>query len=177
VRSKALAFTPKEGVAEPKLLAPEDAHFTIDDKFVGIRHGESPEDLYRRAQLATNVWKGRGTARAVFFVALHYDSISQAQYRGGLVCYDQRIRPVPKMAQIIARKLGETKLAGQRRADPKPRELGVLNPQHNPVPEAVLIELGTISNASDLRDAQSATWRWRFAKLITDAMVECLQTS
>lgn len=175
VYSRTLAYAPKEGQAEPPLEAPKDACFAVDSKRVGLRHGESPEDLYKRAKLASTVWKQRKPKQKVFFLSLHYDALSESRWRGGLACYDKRRPAPPKLALGIARRLGETGLAGQRRGgEPKPRELGVLNPVHNPIPESVLVELATISNEKDRAAASSPAWRWKVAHLLTDAIVECL---
>ena len=174
VYSKTLAYAPKEGKPEPPLEAPTDACFAVDYKHVGLRHGESPEDLYRRAKLASGIWQKHGKKRPVFFISLHYDSLSVNKWRGGLACYDKRRGAPPKLAQVVARRLGETGLAGQRRGEkPKPRELGVLNPLFNPVPESVLIELATISNKKDRAEAGSPSWRWKVAHLLTEAVREC----
>lgn len=174
VYSKTLAYAPKEGQPEPALESPTDARFAVDNKRVGLRRGESPEDLYRRAKLASLIWKKYGKKRPVFFISLHYDSLSESKWRGGLACYDKRRATPPKLVQVVARKLGETGLSGQRRGgQPKARELGVLNPRHNPVPESILVELATISNAQDRAAAGSPSWRWKVAHLLTDAIAEC----
>lgn len=174
VYSKTLAYAPKEGQTEPPLELPTDARFAVDNKHVGLRRGESPEDLYRRAKLAAGVWQKRGRQRRVFFISLHFDALSERKWRGGLACYDKRRPSPPKLVQVVARKLGEAGLSGQRRGgQPKPRELGVLNPSHNPVTESALVELATISNAKDRAEASSPSWRWKVAHLLTDAIAEC----
>lgn len=175
VHSRTLAYAPKQGQPEPVLERPADARFVIDNKRVGLRRGESPEDLYRRAKLGEGVWKklGKKGKGKVFFLSIHYDAISEHQYRGGMAYYDKR-RTAPKLVQVLARRFGETGLAGQRRGStPKSRELGVLNPAHNPIPESVLVELATISNTKDLTEARSPAWRWKVAHLLADAIAEC----
>ena len=174
VHSKALATLPQEGKPELPLAAPRDARFAVDNKYVGIRHLESPEDLYRRAQLAAQLWKTRGARSPIYFLSLHYDALSESRWRGGLICYDARRKQPPKLAQVLASRWRGSGLGGHRRAgEPKSRELGVLNPEHNPVPQSVLIELATISNPQDLQSAQTPYWRWKVSRLITEALVTC----
>jgi N-acetylmuramoyl-L-alanine amidase len=176
VKSRALSIVPHEGKSEPPLEAPRDARFTIDNKYVGVRQHESPEDLYRRAQLAAKVWQTRGARHPVFFLSLHYDALSESRWHGGLICYDVRRGKPPQLANALANRWRTSGLAGQRRGGvPKARDLGVLNPEHNPVLQSVLIELATMSNRSDLNSARNATWRWKVSRLITDAVISCMK--
>nr|WP_281380350.1 N-acetylmuramoyl-L-alanine amidase [Armatimonas rosea] len=176
VHSSTLTPLPKEGQPEPPLQAPRDARFLSDNKFVGIRHGESPEDLYRRAQLAAQLWQQQQTRRPIFFLSLHYDALSASKWRGGLICYDARLSRPPQLARELAVRWKKSGLSGHRRGgEPKPRELGVLNPLHNPVPQSVLIELATISNPKDLQAARSPAWRWKVARLIREALAGTLK--
>ncbi len=176
VHSKVLTTLPKEGQPELPLAAPRDARFVVDNKYVGMRRSESPEDLYRRAQLAAQLWKTQGgnSNSPIYFLSLHYDALDASRWRGGLICYDVRRRQPPKLAQILASRWRGSGLGGHRRAGkPKPRELGVLNPEHNPVPQSVLIELATISNPQDMKSARTPHWRWKVSRLITEALVTC----
>ncbi|WP_309720594.1 N-acetylmuramoyl-L-alanine amidase [Armatimonas sp.] len=176
VKSKALQFIPKEGAPELPLVPPRDARFTIDNKYVGVRQRESPEDLYRRAQLADKLWRTQGARKQVFFLSLHYDALSESRWHGGLICYDVRRGRPPQLANALANRWRTSGLAGQRRGDtPKARDLGVLNPEHNPVEQSVLIELATMSNVGDLNAARNATWRWKVARLIADAVESCVK--
>lgn len=176
VRSQALATLPQEGKPEGALVAPRDAHFVLDNKFVGLRHQESPEDLYRRAGLASQLFRVRSPQQPVFFLSLHYDALSARKWRGGLVCYDIRRGRPPRLATELARRWKTTGLGGHRHAgEPKARDLGVLNPAHNAVGESVLLELATISNPDDLKAAQAPAWRWRVARLIREALAATLK--
>lgn len=176
VHSKTLTTLPKENQPEPPLEAPRDARFALDNKYVGIRRQESPEDLYRRAGLAAQVWRAQGAHHPVFFLSLHYDALSASRWRGGLICYDTRRGQPPPLAQELANRWQKTGLGGQRRAGaPKPRELGVLNPEHNPVPESVLIELATMSNHQDLQAACTPAWRWKIVRLIREGIAATLK--
>lgn len=176
VHSDSLTVAPREGQPEPPPTAPRDARFVVDNKYVGMRRGESPEDLYRRAQLAAQLWKAQQNRRPIFFLSLHYDALGASKWRGGLVCYDARLSRPPQLARELAVRWQKTGLGGHRRAGaPKPRELGVLNPEHNPVPQSVLIELATISNPKDLQAARSPAWRWRVARLIREAIAGTLK--
>ena len=175
VKSRTLTLVPQEGKPEPALEAPRDARFTIDNKYVGVRQRESPEDLYRRAQLAAKLWKAQGARRPIFFLSLHYDALSESRWRGGLICYDIRRGRPCQLANALANRWRISGLAGHRRGGvPKPRDLGVLNPEHNPVQQSVLIELATMSNPKDLNAARNATWRWKVARLITDSVKSCV---
>jgi N-acetylmuramoyl-L-alanine amidase len=177
VKSKALQFIPKEGTPEIALVSPRDARFTIDNKYVGVRQRESPEDLYRRAQLADKLWRTQGARKQVFFLSLHYDALSESRWHGGLICYDVRRGRSPQLANALSNRWRTSGLAGQRRGGtPKARDLGVLNPEHNPVEQSVLIELATMSNIHDLNSARNATWRWKVARLIEDAIKSCVKS-
>ena len=176
VHSQALTPLPRENQPEHALAAPRDARFALDNKYVGMRRQESPEDLYRRAGLAAQVWRMQGARHSVFFLSLHYDALRTSKWRGGLICYDPRLGRPPRLAQELARRWQATGLGGQRHADaPKPRELGVLNPAYNPVPQSVLIELATLSSPQDLLDARTPTWRWKVARLIREALAATLK--
>jgi N-acetylmuramoyl-L-alanine amidase len=178
VHSTTLTYFPKEGEPEPPLEAPRDARFALDNKYVGARRQESPEDLYRRAGLAAQVWRSQAGRRPVLFLSLHYDALGESRWRGGLICYDARLRQPPRLASELARRWASSGLGGQRRAGaPKPRELGVLNPAHNPVPQSVLIELATISSPRDLSQARSPAWRWKVARLIREAIAATLKNT
>ena len=110
-----------------------------------------------------------------FFVSLHYDAFSAADVSGSVVCVDRRVRRLPALGAALAAQMalgnfgrncnyrGIRGLSGH--------ELGVLNPEQNPVPERVLLELATLSNPQDALEAADPLWRTAMAHRITDAII------
>jgi N-acetylmuramoyl-L-alanine amidase len=119
----------------------------------------------------------RPAAKGLYFLSIHHDAFYIHSVHGGHVLYDRRDGGPPKFAHVLARRLSEAKLARKPYAGQIPtsdaRQLGVLNPIYNPVPQRALLEVTTISNAKDRDNANSRQWRWRYAHLIAGAIIEC----
>ncbi len=169
VESAALPETLHPARPEPPLIPPRDARFALDRQPVRRREADAPDDLYRRSAIARQAGPN-GRARA--FVSLHFDAAPVPKSHGGHVCSDERTASVPALALALARRMEAAGFGGARTGSLDRRPLGVLNPEHNPVPEAVLVELATLSNDDDRAAALDAAWRWRAATLIADALAE-----
>jgi N-acetylmuramoyl-L-alanine amidase len=115
----------------------------------------------------------------VFFISLHFDSAWPHSIHGGAVYFDPRSGCLPALASLISEELGRD--ATQRHASYRGRqglstgEMGVLDPAHNPVPEKILFEVGTITNDSDRKQAFDPFWRRAMARLIARAVVQVHQ--
>jgi N-acetylmuramoyl-L-alanine amidase len=163
---RSAALTENGELRPPRDAAPETAPFRP------LRSGrEHPEDLYARADLAVRYWD-RGV-RPLYFVSIHYDSSGHFWRPGGHVIYDGRGgRKPPRLAAVLARRFQETGLCGQLAPRPYPRELGMLNPARNPIPESVLVECATLSDPGDRRAAMSPRWREALCNVLAHALAE-----
>lgn len=178
VRSAALDSRLTPDNAPPPL--PTDAVLVATDKPLTARIRSSPRQLWQRAELAHALWTRRAASRVpdrgMYFISVHYDDSRADTVRGGLVWVDERVPGVPPLAQNLAHALqsqgwsrpetfrGQSGVAGDT--------LGVLNPRYNPVPQRVLLEVATLSNADDLRRAQDPVWRRGMVQAIAQAVVE-----
>jgi len=176
VRSRQL--DPTLAVAEPPLTRPTDAVLAATGRPLRERH--SPRPLWERARTARAVWARRvrwdpDARRNVFFVSLHFDQFGSASVSGGVVCVDKRVRRVPALGVALAAQMASgssgrgSEYEGIRGVSG--HELGVLNPEQNPVPEKVLLELATLSNPQDALQAGDPAWRADMARRVTDAIV------
>ena len=180
VESAALTVPLIETETETPLVCPNDAHLVFNHAPVT----GSKDCLHRRAAavrlpaLALPIEK-RIAAKGLYFLSIHHDAYGMRSVRGGHVLYDRRDGGPPSLAHVLARKLSEANLARKPYAGQIPtsdaRHLGVLNPVYNVVPQRVLLEVATISNAGDREKAQSQKWRWQYARLISSAIAECEQ--
>lgn len=82
---------------------------------------------------------------------------------------DRRTPETPKLALALAREMSDDVASGRGIARLR---LGVLNPDYNPVPERVLLEMATVSNAADALVAQDTAWRQEMARRIAAAVTE-----
>ncbi len=176
VRSRQL--DPALALVEPPLTRPTDAVLAATGRPLRRRH--SPQPLWQRAQTARTVWAQRvrrdpDARRNVFFVSLHYDKYSAAAVSGSIVCVDRRVRRLPALGAALAAQMtpGNFGRGGdfQGLRGVSGRELGVLNPAQNPIPEKVLLELATLSNSQDALQAGDPIWRNEMARRITEAII------
>ena len=176
VRSRQL--DPTLALVEPPLTRPTDAILAATGRPLRSRH--SPRPLWERAQTARAVWAHRvrwdpDARRNVFFLSLHYDYYSAATVSGSVVCVDRRVSRLPALGAALAAQMAQGRFGracdfrGVRGVSG--RELGVLNPAQNPVPEKVLLELATLSNPQDALQASDPVWRIEIAHRITDAII------
>jgi N-acetylmuramoyl-L-alanine amidase len=163
--SSALATVSSPTSSNP-LLNPTDAEAVTRPGVIAKAGATSTIDLYARADAAAKQWKTHRPS--VVFVSLHYDSSPTPSNRGGLVLIGLRTTSIPALATTVAAEMGRAKLGG----DIKRQQLGVLGAVHNPIPNRVLVELGTISNATDRRAAQNPQWRWRVARILAAAIAK-----
>jgi N-acetylmuramoyl-L-alanine amidase len=177
VRSHCL--NPALAVSEPPLERPTDAVMAVTGKPLGLRH--SPRPLWQRAETARAIWAERHAdpraARDVFFLSLHFDQFHTDTVQGGVVCVDRRSHPIPFLAEALARQLAQDNLCrstedfhGVRGL--AGRELGVLDPKYNPVPQKALLEIATLSNPENAIEAGDAAWRGELVRRITLAITE-----
>ena len=174
VRSRTLA--PSVAIIEPPLVRPTDA--VLASSGLPLRSRNSPSPLWQRAATARRVWISRkgdcNKARDVFFLSLHYDEFGGAGVSGSVVCVDRRSAAVPELARALALEIAAGHF--ERRTDFRGisglsgRELGVLDPAYNPVPERVLLELATLSNTQDALEANDPAWRGDMARRIVEAI-------
>ena len=170
VKSAALRKPVSETHREPLLILPRDAVSKSGQPLHAGR--EAVEELHRRGDVAARAWK-QARPHAVF-VSLHFDVDSAPSASGGYPIYDTRAGLQPnRLVLLVSERFRSAGLAGNRGGHPHPRELGVLNPSHNPVPLKVLIELATLTNSEDRRKVQTARWRWRTARIIAACLVQC----
>lgn len=181
VRSRQL--NPALAVTEPPLIRPVDAVMAATGQPLRLRG--SPVPLWQRAKWARMLWTRRvrwdpNARRNVFFVSLHYDQYRSEGVSGSIVCVDRRAR-LPALASVLAAEMAVGHF--ERRTDYRGirgvsgHELGVLDPAHNPVPEKVLVELATLSNPQDVRQASDPLWRTEMARRITQAILRVHQQS
>ncbi len=181
VRSRCLA--PALALSEPPLERPADAVMAATGSPLGLRH--SPRPLWQRAETARAIWGERHAdlhaARDVFFLSLHFDQFPAETVHGGVVCVDRRCNPVPLLARALAGQMTQDNLC--RAGDfhgirgLAGRELGVLDPKYNPVPEKALLEIATLSNPEDATEAGDAAWRGELVRRITQAITETHQAT
>ena len=155
---------------EPPLLAPRDAVLASGRRI--DMGNDAPEFLHARAEVAARFWKLHKPH--VVFLSLHFD-ISQGSPgdRGGFTMWDIREDHPPLLVREITQCFGEAGLCGNRRKQPRPNDLGVTNPEFNPVPQKTLVELATLTNASDRKNALDPKWRWRVARILADSILTC----
>jgi N-acetylmuramoyl-L-alanine amidase len=111
--------------------------------------------------------------RPLYFLSVHYDSSGLFWRPGGHVIYDGRTgKEPPRLARTIARRFGTTGLCGQLPPKPYPRELGMLNPARNPIPESVLVECATLSDPGDRQSALHPRWRQALCNVLAHALAE-----
>lgn len=176
VRSRQL--DPALALVEPPLTRPTDAVLAATGQPLRSRH--SPRPLWERAQTARTVWARRvrwdPTARRnVFFVSLHYDQYGASAVSGSVVCVDRRTRRLPALGAVLAAQMAVGSFGRgcdyQGVRGVSGHELGVLNPEQNPIPERVLLELATLSNPQDALQAGDSVWRTEMARRITQAII------
>jgi N-acetylmuramoyl-L-alanine amidase len=184
VRSRAL--DPRLDYTEPPLWLPRDAVLSATGAPLRLRRDETPRPLWLRAAVARTLWDSDSTsiqdrANSLFFLSLHYDDASSSHIHGSLVCVDRRMPAIPKFAQILAASLSA---AGLSRHDTwhglhgiDAEHLGVLDPRENPVPQRLLLEVATISNAQDACHAADPVWRHAMAARITEALIATCSAS
>lgn len=169
-----VVYTVKSKRLDPALadlpLAPDlprDAVLAVNNHPLHAR--SSPRQLYLRAAVARDVWRRTPNPRRVFFLSLHFDDFHNPDMHGALVCVDRRTRETPRLAAALAREFGDDVASGRGTARLR---LGVLNPDFNPVPERVLLEMATLSNEADALVAQDMAWRREMARRIAAAVTE-----
>ena len=167
VRSATLRHKLTEGEPEPPLKLPRDATLLSGRKLdAGL---ELPEFLHARAATAARAWKQRRPH--VVFLSLHFDVSSDPDDHGGFAMWDIRSNHPPTLVQEITRRFTQTGLSGNRQS--RPNDLGVTNPEFNPVTQKTLVELATITNARDRKRALDPKWRWRVARILAASIVAC----
>jgi N-acetylmuramoyl-L-alanine amidase len=159
MKSSALALVTSQANSSA-LLNPNDAEAVTRPGTIAQAGATSTEDLYARADAGAKVWDANRPK--VVFVSLHYDASPTPSRRGGVVLIGLRTTEIPRLATSLAQQMTKAKLGGEI----KRQQLGVLGGVHNPIPNRVLVELGTISNATDRRAAQDPQWRWRVARIL-----------
>lgn len=180
VRSHCL--NPALALSEPPLKRPTDAVMAATGVPLRLRH--SPLPLWQRADTARRIWVQRlrtdpAAARDVFFLSLHFDQFHADTVHGGIVCVDRRCLPIPNFARALAAQMAQGNLSrpedfhGIRGL--AGRELGVLDPKYNPVPEKALLELATLSNPQNAAEAGDAAWRGELVRRITLAITQTHQ--
>lgn len=177
VRSHSL--DPLLAITEPPPAQPTDAVLASTGDALRARH--SPRPLWQRAETARAVWAARlhhdpQAARDVFFLSLHFDQFSKADVHGGEVCVDRRCNPIPAFAKALAGQMADGQLAraGDFHGVPgvSGRELGVLDPRFNPIPEKALLEVATLSNPENAAEAGDPVWRSEVVRRITLAIAQ-----
>ena len=182
VRSRRL--DPCLAALEPPLERPTDAVMAVTGNPLRERH--SPRPLWQRAGTARAVWATRRrwdpeAARDVFFLSLHFDQFPDDGIHGGVVCVDRRSRAVPALARALAAQMTQGSLGrngdfhGIR--DLAGRDLGVLDPDYNPVPQKALLEIATLSNPEDAQNAGDAVWRGEMVQRIAEAITQTHQNT
>jgi N-acetylmuramoyl-L-alanine amidase len=148
------------------LVNPTDAEVITRPGMIAKAGATSTVDLYARGDAGAKVWKSNRPN--VVFISLHYDASPTPSSRGGMVLIGLRTTGTPWLATTIAEQMAKAKLGSEI----KRQQLGVLGSVHNPIPNRVLVELGTISNATDRRAAQDPQWRWRVARILVAGIAE-----
>ncbi len=165
-------------IVEPPLTRPTDAVLAATGQPLRSRNSARP--LWERAETARAVWAQRirwdPDARwNIFFVSLHYDQFAAAAVSGSVVCVDRRVRRLPALGVALAAQMaqGNFERACNYRGvrGISGHEFGVLNPEQNPVPEKVLLELATLSNPQDALQAGDSAWRTEMARRLTAAII------
>lgn len=91
-----------------------------------------------------------------------------------MVCVDRRTHHIPALATALAREMAQGDFGRNCEyhgvSGVSGHELGVLNPDRNPIPEKVLLEVTTISNAQDAMQAGDPIWRDEMARRIVEAI-------
>ncbi|MCX6365240.1 MAG: N-acetylmuramoyl-L-alanine amidase [Armatimonadetes bacterium] len=155
---------------EPPLLAPRDAVLASGRRL--DMGNDVPEFLHARAEIGARFWKRRKPH--VVFLSLHFDvSKGSPSDHGGFTMWDIREDHPPMLVREITRRFGEAGLCGNRHKQPRPNDLGVTNPEFNPVPQKTLVELATLTNAADHKNALDPRWRWRVARILAASIVAC----
>ena len=176
VRSRQL--DPTLAVVEPPLTRPTDAALSATGQ--PLRRRRSPRPLWERAETARAVWArrvrwDRDARRDVFFLSLHYDQYGVSAVSGSVVCVDRRVRRPPALGAALAAQMAVGNFGRvcdfQGLRGVSGHALGVLNPDRNPVPEKVLLELATLSNPQDALQAGDPVWRTEMARRITEAII------
>ncbi len=176
VRSRQL--DPMLALVEPPLTRPADAVMAATGQ--PLRRRRSPLPLWQRAWTARTVWArrvrwDRDARRNVFFVSLHYDQYGAAAVSGSVVYVDRRIRRLPALGAALAAQMAQGNFGRgcgyQGLRGVSGRELGVLNPAWNPIPEKVLLELATLTNPQDALQAGDADWRTEMARRVAGAIL------
>lgn len=179
VRSRQLASN--SDIESPLPALPTDATLVSTDRPLSVRIGRSPRQLWQRAAVARHLWRvavrsDPHAARDIFFLSLHYDEFHGAAVHGGLVCVDRRAGPPAQFGVALARALAAH---GWNRSDVadghtglSENRLGVLNPKFNPVPQAALLEVATLSNLEDYYHATDPTWREQVEEAVAQAIEE-----
>ena len=152
------------------LINPTDAEAVTRPGAIAKAGATSTVDLYARADAGAKTWKAHRPS--VVFLSLHYDASPTPSRRGGLVLIGLRTTGIPRLATTIAGQMAKAKLGSEI----KRQQLGILGGVHNPIPNRVLVELGTISNATDRQASQDPQWRWRVARILTAGIADATRT-
>ncbi len=180
VRSRCL--NPALARSEPPLERPTDAVMEATGKPLGLRH--SPRPLWQRAQTARAIWAKQcvdpHAAHDVFFLSLHFDQFHTDTVQGGVVCVDRRCHPIPLFARALANQMSQDNLCRSTEdfhgiRGLAGRELGVLDPKYNPVPEKALLEIATLSNPENAIEAEDLIWRGELVRRVTLAITQVHQ--
>ncbi len=180
VRSRFL--DPTLAATEPTPELPTDAVMAATGNALRSRH--SPRPLWQRAETARTVWALRlrqdpQAARDVFFLSLHFDQSGSAGVQGSVVCVDRRCNPIPVLAKALAAQMVQGNLGrtGDFHGVPdlSGRDLGVLDPRYNPIPEKALLEVATLSNPQNAIEAGDPAWRGEVVRRITLAITQAHQ--
>lgn len=180
VRSQTL--DPLLAITEPPPVLPTDAVLASTGDALRARHSARP--LWQRADIARVVWaahlqKDPQAARDVFFLSIHFDQTSVTNIHGGEVCVDRRCNPIPAFAKALAGQMTDGQLARSGDFHGVPgvsgRELGVLDPRFNPIPEKALLEVATLSNPENAAEAGDPVWRSEVVRRITQAIAQAHQ--
>ncbi len=175
-------LNPILAAVEPPPERPDDAVMAATGDALHSR--SSPRPLWQRAETARTVWtaclhQNPQAARDVFFLSLHFDQFSRAEVHGGEVCVDRRCNPIPPFAKALAGQMADGRLGrdGDYHGIPgiSGRELGVLDPRFNPIPEKALLEVATLSNPQNAAEASDPTWRSEVVRRITLAITQAHQ--
>ncbi len=152
--------------SDAKLINPVDAESVTRPGTIAKAGATSTVDLYARGDAGAMVWKSNRPN--VVFISLHYDASPPPSSRGGMVLIGLRTTGIPRLATTIAARMAKAKLGSEIQR----QQLGVLGSVHNPIPNRVLVEIGTISNATDRRAAQDPQWRWRVARILVAGIAD-----
>jgi N-acetylmuramoyl-L-alanine amidase len=154
---------------EPALILPRDAVLASGRRLDSGR--DIPELLHARAEVGARFWKQ--DRPHVVFLALHFDVSGSPSDHGGFAMWDIREDHPPTLVREICQRFAQAGLCGNRQSRPRPNDLGVLNPEFNPVRQKTLVELATITNAEDRKRALDPRWRWRVARILAASIIAC----